>query len=118
MKKLTDRFNKGQSEWSILAIYPPPDRGILCILDISLDESYDIPYYDFIFNPKYKCIETLMKDEEFVEEFWEWMASKNYTYIASDLEIYLEGMDKLFLMENKPQMLTGYIKEFIESEVL
>jgi len=99
-----DRYNKGQDKWKA----SDWQNGVMLYNCNTNKNGTWVVLYDFLFNPKWGWRETFDKDPDWQKEFWEWI---EYHYTP---KTYSLGLEKGV---TKPQMLTGYIQEFMEGQI-
>lgn len=132
--KLTEQdikwYNEGQSDYSISTVFewenPINNNTELSIdiiyVEVNMKEMTTI--YDFIINPQFGFLDLFNKsDSPWQEYFWEWMYFKGYACKVFPkgkpegvYEYFHNYSYKWLGIKASPQMLTGYIIEYLESD--
>ena len=121
MIKLTqtdiDRYNKGQSEYCVknFGDYVRVSWGGHVKNGCNFTQTF---IHDFLVNPKWKWRKVFDNDPDYQREFWEWMEDNCHGTITirdePNLMQYPLCEDEHYNFPPLPQMLTGYIIEFME----
>ena len=114
--KLTEQdikwYNEGQDNIKVIILFKDGTMDIVCE---GFGDTF-VESYAFITNPKYGFLDLFNKpDSPWQEGFEDWMNEMQYGESGLIYNKAL-GYDEEFQVEPTPQMLTGYILEYLESE--
>lgn len=120
-----DRYNKRQDKY--FKYYPGifDDEPGHFSMDIykkyqCKQEISENSLYNFLFDPKYGWRKMFDKDPDYQKEFWAWLCKKKYAVrhnLDNGVEYALVDKDGNNIWEYIPQMLTGYILEFMQERM-
>ena len=121
---IIDRYNKRHDNlkvdcidisWKV--VIGPKGGGFECTKEI----------YTFLFHARWGWIETFHKDEDYQREFENWMDENNHGGIDTfgqlliskgNFHIQVTLLNGIVRVPMTEQMLTGYIKQFMEEKYL
>lgn len=120
---IIDRYNKGQDKWYFHGGKEKCKNRI--VINVGDNDNTISGFYDFLFNPKWRWLDTFHKDKEWQQEFWKWMEKKGYGGSAYGFAHCLFTMSgqlgsnkrkrsRQYILEPRKRLLVGYIQEFME----
>jgi hypothetical protein len=104
LQDIIDIYNEGQEDKYTLTI----DNYI------RIDGLCEISIERLLIGKDYNFITTLLQSTKFTDAFWEWMKERHMAYYSEEYNQWMIRADNIVMIFPTPQMLTGYIIEYIQ----